>query len=60
MNKQLQNKLKAYSALTAAAGLVASTAEAQIVHTTVNYNGGFETYDIDIDGDGTNRFSILG
>jgi hypothetical protein len=60
MNKQLQNKLKAYSALTAVAGLAASTADAQIVHTTVNYNGGYETYDIDIDGDGTNDFYLLG
>jgi hypothetical protein len=60
MNKQLQNKLKTYSALTAVAGLAASTADAQIVHTTVNYNGGYETYDIDIDSDGTNDFFILG
>lgn len=60
MNKQLQNKLKAYSALTVAATLVASNSEAQIVHTTVNYNGGFETYDIDIDDDGTTDYSIDG
>jgi hypothetical protein len=61
MNKQLQNKLKAYSALTAVATLVAASADAQnIVHTTVGYTGGMETYDIDIDGDGTTDFSING
>ncbi len=60
MNKQLQNKLKAYSALTAVASLAASSAEAQIVHTVVNYTGGYETYDIDIDADGTNDFYLLG
>ncbi len=59
MNKQLQNKLKTYTALTAAAGLAASTADAQIVHTTVNYNGGYETYNIDIDGNGLNDFAVV-
>jgi hypothetical protein len=58
MNKQLQNKLKAYSALTAVATLVASSAEAQIVHTTVNYTGGYETYDIDIDNNGDVDFTV--
>lgn len=59
MNKKLQNKLKAYSALTAVAVVGANEAEAQINATTVNYTGGYETYDIDIDGDGTDdyRFS---
>ena len=58
MNKQLQNKLKAYSALTAAAALVATSAEAQIVHTTVNYTGGYETYDIDIDNNSDVDFTL--
>ncbi len=58
MDKRLQNKLKSYSALSAVATLVASSAEAQIVHTTVNYTGGFETYNIDIDGDGTVDFAV--
>jgi hypothetical protein len=58
MNKQLQNKLKVYSSLTAAAALVASSADAQIVHTTVNYTGGYETYDIDIDNNGDVDFRL--
>jgi hypothetical protein len=52
MDKRLQNKLKAYSSLTATAALVASSVDAQVVHTTLNYTGGYERYDIDIDGDG--------
>lgn len=52
MDKKLQNKLKTYSSLTAVVGLMASSADAQIIHTTVNYTGSYETYDIDIDNDG--------
>jgi hypothetical protein len=58
MDKRLQNKLKAYSALSAVATLVASSADAQIAHTTVNYTGGYETYDIDVDGNGSVDFTI--
>jgi hypothetical protein len=58
MNKQLQNKLKTYSVLTAAAGIAASTAEAAVIHNNVGYTGGYETYNLDIDGDGNNDFQI--
>lgn len=58
MNKQLQNKLKTYSALTGAAAFLASSAKAEIIHTTINYTGGYETYDIDIDNDGNIDFTI--
>jgi hypothetical protein len=51
MNKQLQNKLKSYSALTSIASLASFSVDGQIIHTTVNYTGGYETYEIDIDGD---------
>jgi hypothetical protein len=58
MNKQLQNKLKTYSSLTAVAAFTSSTVDAQIVHTTVNYTGGYETYDIDIDNNGDADFRL--
>lgn len=58
MNKSLQNKLKSYSALTAVSVVGATTAQAGIIHTDVNYTGGYETYDIDIDGNGITDFSL--
>jgi hypothetical protein len=58
MNKQLQNKLKAYSALTAAATLATAGADAQVKITETNYFGGFGSHNIDINGDGVNDFAI--
>ena len=58
MNKTLQNKLKSYAALTAVAAFSSSDANASIIHTDVNYTGGYETYDIDIDGNGSVDFSV--
>ena len=60
MNKQLQNKLKAYSALTAAATLSTAAADAQMTTRTIGYTGGYETYDIDIDDNNTVDFQIDG
>ncbi|MFP5470938.1 MAG: T9SS type A sorting domain-containing protein [Bacteroidia bacterium] len=60
MNKQLQNKLKTYAALTTSASVIATAVDAQIVHTVVNYTGGYETYNIDIDNDGNVDFVVNG
>lgn len=60
MDKKLQNKIKTYSALTASAVLISNTAHADIIHTEVGYTGGFETYDVDIDGDQIIDFSVEG
>lgn len=57
MNKNLQNKLKAYSAISAVAAFGAE-ANAQVTTTMVDYTGGYESYDIDIDGDGTMDFTM--
>jgi hypothetical protein len=63
MNKQLQNKLKAYSALSAGATLSAFAASSQIIYTEVDLT--FDSsatdladreYYVDLDGDGTNDF----
>lgn len=59
MDKKLQNKLKSYSALTAAAALTATAADAQMTSRTINYTGGYETYDFDIDNDGNMDFAIV-
>ena len=59
MNKSLQKKIKIYSALSVFASLVANDTHADIIHTDVNYTGGYETYDIDIDGDGIIDFAIV-
>ena len=58
MNKTLQNKIKAYSALTAVAVIGGPSAHAGIIHSNVNYTGGYETYDIDIDGNGVVDFTM--
>lgn len=58
MNKILQNKLKAYTSLTAVAVIGTLESEAQVMYTNVNYTGGFESYDIDIDGDNTIDFTM--
>lgn len=58
MDKKLQNKLKSYTALTAVAALSANVANAGIVPTSVEYTGGYESYDIDIDGNGTIDFVL--
>ena len=58
MNKNLKAKLSKYSALTVAYSASALYASAEQVKDTVNYTGGFETYSIDIDGDGTNDFAV--
>ncbi len=58
MNRQLQNKLKSYSALTSITTLSSFSVDGQIIHTNVNYTGGYETYNIDIDGNGTIDFTL--
>jgi hypothetical protein len=59
MNKQLQNKIKTYSALAATAAFSASQANAQLVTRTINEtNDGFDfgTYELDMDDNGTIDF----
>lgn len=59
MKKSLQNKLKAYSAMSAVAAFGANEAAAQMNSTNLNFTGGYETYDIDIDGNGTVDFRLV-
>jgi hypothetical protein len=61
MDSNLKNKLKVYSSLlTAVTGFSSIESNAQVVVTNVNYNGGFGTYNIDIDDNGVNDFAIHG
>ncbi|MFP5470939.1 MAG: T9SS type A sorting domain-containing protein [Bacteroidia bacterium] len=59
MDKKLRNKLKTYAALSAVASLVASNAEAAVVHTNVNTTfGPGDSYDLDLDNGGIMDFSF--
>jgi hypothetical protein len=59
MKSDLKQKLSCYTALASVLSVFSSTkASAQFVHTTVDYKGGYETYDIDIDNDGIVDFTI--
>lgn len=59
MNKQLQNKIKAYGVLAAAATFASSQADAQLVVRSVNHtNSGSGDYELDIDNDGVVDFTI--
>lgn len=59
MTKQLQNKLKSYSALTAVVTLIGSHSEAAVIHTNVNMSfGPGDTYDVDLDNNSSIDFSF--
>ena len=58
MKKNTLHKLKRYIAGAGATLAAGISSNAAIVHTTVNYGGGFETYDIDIDGDTNDDISF--
>lgn len=59
MDKSLQSKIKLYSSLSLVAIASANKTHAEIIHVEVDYAGGYETYDIDIDGDGVVDFSTI-
>lgn len=59
MKKTLHNRLKNYSALTAVAIIGVNEAQADIIHTDVNYTGGYESYSVDIDGDLVDDFLVI-
>ena len=58
MKENIKKDIKRYSSLTAAYALANFQANAGEIITSVNYTGGYESYSIDIDGDGTNDFGV--
>lgn len=58
MSDILEKKLLKYASLSSAAILVGTHADGAIIHTTVNYTGGYETYNIDIDNDSNVDFVL--
>lgn len=58
MNFNLKHKLTTYYSIAGAALVSANQASAQVIKTSVNYIGGLESYNIDIDNNGVNDFSV--
>lgn len=58
MKENLKFQLNRYLVLAGLPIAFSEVANAEVIHTTVNYNGGYETYDIDIDQDGTADFIL--
>lgn len=58
MKKSLQNRLKNYSLLSAITIIGSSESQAQIIHRDINYTGGHDSYDVDIDGDAFGDFKF--
>lgn len=58
MEEKVKKDIKRYALLTAAYTLGNFQANAGEIITSVNYTGGYESYSIDIDGDGTDDFAV--
>ena len=57
MKSSLKNKIKLYTTISTSL-VVADDLGAQMVSTSVNYTGGYESYDIDLDNDGTTEVTL--
>jgi hypothetical protein len=54
----LKHKLTTYYSIAGAALVSANQASAQVIKTSVNYSGGLESYNIDLDNDGNDDFAV--